>query len=101
MRRPCEASLRLNATSRSGTRRLELLLAAPPATFGDPIPVPTPNGFSAVPGCRESMRAAAHLTAWARADRASPFEVRLRLDIPLAVLEFGGTHQCGQRQGDG
>lgn len=88
VRRPCEGTLFLNATSRGGRRRIELLLAAPPGSFGEPIAVPTPQGFSAAPGCVEAYGAVAHLAAWEHE------ALRLRVDIPLAVLEFGGSYQC-------
>ena len=53
--------------------------------------VPTlTDGFSDEPGCRESHSAVARLVAWdVRAEQPL-----LRLTIPLAVLEFGGSFQC-------
>ena len=47
-----------------------LRIAAPPASFGRPIPVPTLDGFSAAPGAVESYAAVADLVAHARAPRA-------------------------------
>ena len=95
VRRPCHGTLSLNATSRDGRRRLLLLLAAPPETFGEPMPIPTQGGFSSQPGCRESYAATAHIVALRRASRASSRWVQpLRLSVPLAALEFGGSWQC-------
>ncbi len=108
VRRPCEGTLFVNATSRDGRRRLELLLAAPPHSFGGPIMVPTDAGkFSAQPGCRESYAAVAHVWAWTTEPRAGESDAlstrperpvasatRLRIDIPLSVLEWGGDYQC-------
>jgi hypothetical protein len=90
-RLPCDGVLALNATSRNGRRRLQLVLSAPPATFGARIMVPTMNdGFSDDPGCRESYVARASIVAW---DAPSGREL-LKEDVPLAVLEFGGEFQC-------
>ena len=90
-RLPCDGVLALNATSRNGRRRLQLVLSAPPATFGARIMVPTMNdGFSDDPGCRESHVALASLVAW---DVPSGREL-LREHVPLAALEFGGEFQC-------
>lgn len=101
VRHPCEGTLFVNATSRDGRRRLELLLAAPRASFGPPIMVPThAGGFSDRPGCRESYAALAHVWAWSterggrRPERQMAAADQLRIDIPLAVLEFGGDRQC-------
>ena len=58
-------ALHLNAASCDGRRRLSLSLAAAPSSFGAPIPVPTPQGFSAQPGCRESYAATLQLAAYA------------------------------------
>jgi hypothetical protein len=94
VRRACEGALALNATSRDGRRRLELALAAPPATFGERIMVPTNRGyFSDKPGCRESYAATAHVAAWER-EAGGKYALALRAAIPLAVLEFGGGFQC-------
>ena len=90
-RRPCDGVLRLNATSRNGRRRLELVLRAPPNSFGERIMVPTAaDGFSDNPGCRESHVATADLVAW----DAAAGQALLRKRVGLAVLEFGGTFQC-------
>ena len=95
VRRPCDGTLSLNATSRDGRRQLIVLLAAPPDTFGEPMPIPTHGGFSSQPGCRESYAATAHVVALRRASRASRrWEQALRLTVPLAALEFGGSWQC-------
>jgi hypothetical protein len=94
-RHPCDGALLLNATSRSGLRRLEVQLRAPPHTFGERIMVPTNAGrFSDVPGCRESYAATAHVSAWARNSRWGDFTLAMQATIPLAVLEFGGDFQC-------
>ena len=109
VRRPCEGTLFVNATSRDGRRRLEVLLAAPPQSFGGPIMTPNAAGeFSAQPGCRESYAAVAHVWAWtteprgsesnavlsARPEQPVASATQLRADIPLAVLEWGGDYQC-------
>ena len=98
VRRPCAGELALNATSRDGRRRLLLLLSAPPDSFGEPMPIPTQGGFSSQPGCRESYAATARVVALQRAVPASAphvaWEERLRLAVPLATLEFGGSWQC-------
>ena len=91
---PCEGSLALNLTARGRTRRLALTLRAPPASFSAPIPVPTPAGFSEVPGCRESYAAVASLVASKRPSPRAPWAELGRWEVPLAVLEFGGTYQC-------
>ncbi|CAM9861093.1 unnamed protein product, partial [Phaeothamnion confervicola] len=51
--------LRAEATSRRGERHLELEIRAPEGSFGNPIYVPTPLGFSNRPGCIESYTATA------------------------------------------
>lgn len=95
MRRPCEGMLAINATSRSGRRRLELVLRARPRSFGAPIYVPTSHaGFSNDPGCRESNTATLTLSAWQTERRGELGVRRLHTEIPLAVLEFGGDRQC-------
>lgn len=103
VRRPCDGLLAINATSRNGRRRLELVFSAPPRSFGARIPVPTTaEGFSDQPGCRESYTAVVELTAWQRPtrDRAASAVVENdeklvhRTHIPRAVLEFGGDFQC-------
>ena len=101
VRRPCEGSLLVNATSRNGRRRLEVRIAAPPHTFGAPIMVPTNDGrFSDRPGCRESYAAVAHITAWSRPAQSlgqrrknGEWRVLVKVRIPLAALEFGGIWQ--------
>ena len=106
-RHPCAGRFELNATSRDGRRRLRLRIAAPPASFGRPIPVPTLDGFSAAPGAVESYAAVADLVAHARAPRGLARDVGLDVDadgwldapllrtrIELAALEFGGAFQC-------
>jgi hypothetical protein len=91
LRDPCAGRLALNATSRDGRRRLELLVEAPPNSFGERIMVPTVNdGFSDNPGCRESHVATARVGAW----ETRTGRVLLGLTMPLAVLEFGGGFQC-------
>ena len=107
VRAPCEGVLLVNATSRDGRRRLELVLAAPMSSFGKRIPVPTAtHGFSSEHGCRESYTATAHIAAydmvpvtsrrtesiWPRAQRVPT--LRLRMQVPLAALEFGGSFVC-------
>ena len=85
----CGGGLVLNATSRDRQRRLELHFSAPPASFGEPIPVPTVSeGFSARPGCRESYTAVVEIAAWQRQ------ELVFTRRVPRAVLEFGGEFQC-------
>lgn len=37
---------------RAGRKRLEVEITAPEGSFGSPIYVPTPEGFSSEPGCR-------------------------------------------------
>ena len=81
-------------TDRPTPRRLALALRAPPASFSAPIPVPTSSGFSEVPGCRESYEAVASLVASGRPSRRAPWAEVGRWEVPLAVLEFGGTYQC-------
>ena len=76
------------------TRRLALALHAPPASFSAPIPVPTSSGFSEVPGCRESYAAVASLVASGRPSPRTAWAEVGRWEVPLAVLEFGGTYQC-------
>lgn len=99
-RRPCDGTLTLNATSRDGRRHLALWMQAPPHSFGKPIYVPTSDaGFSNEPGCRESNTAVAHIDAWetSRAGNGiTNVHQRLRVQLPLAVLEFGGHFQCMQ-----
>lgn len=94
LRRPCAGKLELNATARNGRRRLLLRLSAPPDSFGAPMPIPTEDGFSNQPGCRESYAAIAHVVALVRRSVTSMWEEQLRLSVPLATLEFGGTWQC-------
>ena len=66
-RMPCDGRLAINATSRDGSRRIELVLSAPPSSFGSPLHVPTSDrGFSDEPGCRESPVATVSITAWER-----------------------------------
>lgn len=94
-RRPCDGTLTLNATSRDGRRRLVLLLAAPPSSFGAALPIPTQGGFSSQPGCRESYVATARVVALSRASRGShAWEQRLQMTVPRAALEYGGSWQC-------
>lgn len=93
-RLPCAGELRLNLTSRDGTRRLGLALRAPPESFGERIPVPTVGGFSDVPGCRESYAAVATVVAAGRRVRLAAWAELGRWTVPLAVLEFGGNYQC-------
>jgi hypothetical protein len=112
----CAGRLFVEATSRGGGRRLRVRLSAPPPSFGARIPVPTAGGFSAEPGCRESYNATADITAWASHGRKGggagqgqpggegaggelgrdwvPEWPLLRLRVPMAVLEFGGSYQC-------
>ena len=99
-RQPCAGRLLINATSRDRSRRLELRLFARPDTFGSPIPVPTLDGFSAVPGCRESYAAIVELAAYERGAgaRAESWTTRLQMRVPLAALEFGGSFQCERGQ---
>ena len=104
----CAGRFELNATSRDGRRRLRLRIAAPPASFGRPIPVPT---LGRLPRRRRSRRVVRRRRrprrARARAARARARDVGLDVDadgwldapllrtrIELAALEFGGAFQC-------
>lgn len=98
VRRPCDGLLSVNATSRNGRRRLELVLHAPPSTFGEALHVPTSDrGFSKEPGCREAHTAVVRIRAWEilrrRGQRDEEVQ-RLQAEVPMAVLEFGGNFQC-------
>jgi hypothetical protein len=66
-------------------------VCAPEGSFGSPIYVPTPTGFSNIPGCRESFTAKAFIRAY---DTSSPrMKVTEEHEIELAALEFGGDMQ--------
>ena len=84
-------TLKLEAVSRSGTRKLEIEITAPEGSFGSPIYVPTPSGFSCIPGCRESFIATARIVA---VDLATDrMHIREEHEIELCALEFGGIMQ--------
>jgi len=59
--------------------------------FGIHIHVPTTEGFSNDPGCRETYTARAHMKVSQR--RAGEWVVIHDVVIPLTALEFGGTFQ--------
>lgn len=75
-----------------GKHRLEVNVTAPESSFGSPIYVPTPTGFSCLPGCRESFTARARIKA---VDASTAPEIALteEHDVELAALEFGGDLQ--------
>ncbi len=63
---------------------------APPGSFGPPIYVPTPAGFSNCPGCSESFTARARIRAIQGGEKD-----KLRIVeehwLDLCALEFGGN----------
>jgi len=83
--------LELEAVSRNGNRRLWITMEAPEGSFGSPIYVPTPRGFSCIPGCRESFVATAKIVA----EDVSTTRMKIREEhtIELSALEFGGMMQ--------
>lgn len=92
-RSPCAGELALNATSRDGRRRLLLFFSAPPNSFGEAMPIPTQNGFSSIPGCRESYAASVSIKAEVRS-HGRRWEQVLDISTSLVALEFGGSWQC-------
>lgn len=85
-------TLTLRARSRCGRHSLEVEVVAPEGSFGSPIYVPTPAGFSCLPGCRESFSATARIRA---VDKTTSPAIVLteEHEIPLAALECGGDLQ--------
>lgn len=88
-------TLRLEARSRCGRRRIEVMMVAPPGSFGPPLYVPTRRGFSCLPGCRESFTATAHIKAVDEGGRGGGRRIVLEevCEVPLAALELGGALQ--------
>ncbi len=86
---------RLEAQSRCGRRRMEVVMVAPPGSFGPPLYVPTPGGFSRLPGCRESFTATAHINAVDEGGHGAGKRIVLEetYEVPLAALELGGDLQ--------
>jgi len=69
-----------------GRPRVELLISAPPGSFGPPVHIPTAHGFSGDPGCRESYEASASMRVVAEGG-----QVLEEVTLPLACLEFGNA----------
>ena len=82
----------INHDPPTGKHRLEVNVTAPESSFGSPIYVPTPSGFSCLPGCRESFTARARIKA---VDESTAPEIALteEHEVELAALEFGGDLQ--------
>jgi len=70
-------------------------MVAPAGSFGSPIYVPTPGGFSCLPGCRESFTATAHIKAVDGGGEGGGKRIVLEetYEVPLAALELGGDLQ--------
>jgi hypothetical protein len=66
-------------------------ITAPEGSFGSPIYVPTPAGFSCLPGARESFLARAKITA----TDSSTTKMRVMEEhvVEMCALEFGGALQ--------
>ena len=69
-----------------GRPSVELLISAPPGSFGPPVHIPTAGGFSSDPGCRESYEATALMRVVG--DGGDVLEEE---SLPLACLEFGNA----------
>lgn len=87
-------TLQVQARSRCGRRRLTVSLCAPVGSFGAPIYVPTAQGFSCQPGCRESFTGKAIIRAVDEGEGGGGRIVREEThEVPLAALELGGEMQ--------
>ncbi|CAM9652250.1 unnamed protein product [Chrysoparadoxa australica] len=82
----------LVATSRDGSRIMEVEVKAPKASFGEPIYVPSISGWTNEPGCVESHTATATFRCYSKRLGRGKGIVHLIEEVvmPLAILEFGG-----------
>lgn len=86
----CNNYFELHATSRDGSRRIELKARAPSGTFSEPLYFPTVAGWSNTPGAEESYFATVEVRLYEGSDNV-PVE---ELVLASAALEFGGTFRC-------
>ena len=84
-------TVEVNATTPFRNQRLHMKIYSKhssPADFSPAIYIPTANGFSNQPGCRETYTATAEATLY---DSQDKIVKKIRFD--LSALEFGGSFQ--------
>ena len=93
-------TIKISAQSVFGQSRVELSIR-PQTTFersfGRPIYIPTPQGFTDKPGCRETYTAMADVICSEFDRESGTYKQSDTIAFPLTALEFGGSFQ-GIRQ---
>jgi hypothetical protein len=92
---PRLGSVKLSAVTFSGRTKLHLSIQSAPLagrTYGPAIYIPTPHGFSNIPGCKETYTATAHAEVFSSSVDGE-WESVHNVTYPLTALEFGGMFQ--------
>ena len=86
----------INAISFDGKSKVNLVIRSQSTvseSFGTPIYIPTANGFSNTPGCRETYTATANAICYEYNNEIKDFVMSESITFPMTALEFGGCFQ--------